>query len=82
MPERDYVIWSIEHTAWWRPHSLGYCAALSEAGRYAKADAERIVERANIVAFHECMIPVDALAGGDVLTILARSHENARRPRS
>src|SRR5438105_12624457 len=57
-----YVIWSIEHTAWWRPGQWGYADTLAGAGRYSRADAETIVARANIRAFHECMIPVAALA--------------------
>lgn len=69
----EYVIWSIEHRAWWRPNSVGYCDTLSEAGRYAQGEAERIVARANLVRFHECMIPIDAVAGGDVLHLLARN---------
>jgi len=68
----EYVIWSIEHRAWWRPHGWGYCDTLCEAGRYTKGEAAEIIARANIVNFNECMIPVEALAGGDVLRILAR----------
>ena len=28
----DYVVWSNEHGAWWRPHRLGYTPHLLEAG--------------------------------------------------
>lgn len=56
----EYVIWSIEHQAWWRPYSWGYCDTLGDAGRYTRLEAERIVGRANLVAVHECMIPVTA----------------------
>jgi hypothetical protein len=62
--EMEYVIWSIEHTAWWRPLWIGYTTVLKEAGRYSKQEAARIVANANIYKFHECMIPVEALEGG------------------
>ena len=55
-----FVIWSIEHTAWWRPGEMGYTHALREAGRYTRKDAERIVRKANIVKVNECMIPAPA----------------------
>ena len=40
---RDYVIWSFEHRAWWRPNSQGYTPHLDEAGRYTKDEAGDIV---------------------------------------
>jgi len=63
----QYVIWSIEHTAWWAPRAMGYAPTLAGAGVYSRGEAETIVARANIRAFHECMIPVDAVRGGNVL---------------
>ena len=56
-----FVIWSIEHGAWWRPGRWGYCETLRGAGRFSRREAKQIIEGANIVAFHECMIPVAAL---------------------
>lgn len=29
-----WLIWSNEHTGWWRPNSSGYTASMKEAGRY------------------------------------------------
>jgi hypothetical protein len=55
-----FVIWSLEHNAWWRPGEMGYCYELREAGRYPRDIAERIVRRANIVKVNECMIPAPA----------------------
>lgn len=64
--DRDqFVIWSIEHHAWWRPWAMGYCETLAEAGRYSRQEAAQIVERANTVEFHECMIPLSAFGEGD-----------------
>jgi hypothetical protein len=47
MSERSYIIWSNEHARWWRPHSQGYTALISNAGRYTKAQATEICENAN-----------------------------------
>lgn len=57
----EYLIWSIEHGAWWRPEHFGYTLRLYEAGRYSREEAERIVTKANIVNFHECLIPIEAV---------------------
>lgn len=56
-----FLIWSMEHDAWWAPGEIGYAPVIGGAGRYSRADAERIVRRANIVRCHECMIPESAI---------------------
>lgn len=38
------LIWSNEHSAWWRPNSQGYAINLACAGLYERAEAEEIVE--------------------------------------
>lgn len=55
----EFLIWSVEHNSWWRPKEMGYTRELSDAGRYGEGRAREIVEDANIVACHECMIPVE-----------------------
>jgi len=75
MPDA-YVIWSIEHQAWWRPGRRGYAETLEHAGHYTADEARAIVADANIVTnttddpdivvtLEECLIPVDAF--GDIL---------------
>jgi hypothetical protein len=66
--EKAFLIWSIEHDAWWAPHRIGYTRELAEAGHYSEQEAREIVSRANIVAFHECAIPVACLEGAEPLT--------------
>jgi hypothetical protein len=41
VPSEPWVVWSIEHDAWWRPGERGYTRELLLAGIYTKADAER-----------------------------------------
>lgn len=53
-----YVIWSIEHSAWWRVNWCGYTRDLSEAGRYSEAAADEVLARANVVEVNECKIPI------------------------
>lgn len=52
-----WLVWSEEHGMWWRAGHCGYTRSIREAGRYAKAEADEIVRRANIVDFNEIAIP-------------------------
>lgn len=71
MTDERFVIWSIEHSAWWRPNWLGYCETLTEAGVYSKEEADEILARANVVAVEECAIPITALEGTGMLALRA-----------
>ncbi len=42
----NFLIWSNEHEAWWRPNSAGYTTFLERAGRYTKDEALRICRSA------------------------------------
>ena len=65
MSEREYVIWSFEHDAWWGPGRMGYTSELAEAGRYTKAQADQIVAHANVVSINEVAISLsEAQTGG------------------
>jgi hypothetical protein len=43
----EYLIWSNEHLAWWKPAELGYTTITHNAGRYSKEEADAICARAN-----------------------------------
>lgn len=43
----EYVIWSFEHKAWWRPDRCGYTEFLDEAARYTEGEAIALVDAAN-----------------------------------
>jgi hypothetical protein len=38
----EYLIWSNEHRAWWRPNNAGYTTHVDAAGRYTAAQAINI----------------------------------------
>lgn len=56
-----YLIWSVEHNAWWKQSKYGYSNDLSEAGLFSKEEASDIVEEANVRSHEEVMIPQTAL---------------------
>jgi hypothetical protein len=58
-----YLIWSIEHNAWWRGNWEGYTTKLGEAGIYSEADSQKVLTRANYPPprVHECRIPVESV---------------------
>lgn len=56
-----FLIWSIEHTAWWCAGRMGYTLELPLAGRYDEREAREIVTRANIVKANECLVPLEAV---------------------
>ena len=68
--EQQYLIWSVEHCAWWRSRQTGYTTSRMQAGRYTLEEARRICLDANLfvegegfithdfVKPNECMVPV------------------------
>lgn len=47
MSERNWVVWSFEHDAWWAANGCGYVQALLLAGLYTEAEAKEIERGAN-----------------------------------
>lgn len=43
----EFLIWSEEHGAWWRPARAGYTQSMAKAGRYSRREADAIVLNAN-----------------------------------
>jgi hypothetical protein len=37
-----YLIYSVEHSAWWGPDRCGYVRSIAKAGRYSQAEALRL----------------------------------------
>jgi len=58
-----YVIWSIEHEAWWKPGRMGYTPTLADAGIYRREEAIAIVLSANLASFNEALIPLRCVQG-------------------
>lgn len=60
---RLYVIWSLEHSAWWRDNWCGYTRELALAGVYDEDDSQKILDRANYPPgrFNECRIPIETV---------------------
>ena len=46
--DTEWIIWSIEHDAWWAPNHNGYVKKRKQAGRYSYFEACQIVRGANI----------------------------------
>lgn len=55
-----WLIWSMEHRAWWAPERNGYTRYRAKAGRYSFDEAKEIVQGGNMGAApdfpHEAMI--------------------------
>jgi hypothetical protein len=59
-----WLVWSLEHAAWWKPASLGYTSDIKEAGRYFFEEAVLICQNGNFTSVDELMVPVSALPRG------------------
>lgn len=45
--EKKWLIWSVEHSAWWAPDCKGYVNDRNKAGKYSFGQAFEICEGAN-----------------------------------
>lgn len=59
MEKRAWLIWSVEHGAWWAAEHKGYVIDRKSAGRYTYAEALRIVSNANL--HHDADVPNEAM---------------------
>lgn len=48
-----FLIWSIEHEAFWNPGGFGYTRNINKAGRYIEEEAKEICSSANRGGFTE-----------------------------
>lgn len=46
MDDDIYLIWSHEHTGWWRPDRMGYTKNFGQAGQYTREQAIEVCRRA------------------------------------
>ena len=53
----EYLIWSFEHNAWWKPNERGYTTNIAAAGVYSLDRASEICQNANTVSIDEAMVP-------------------------
>lgn len=61
MHETKWYIWSIEHSAWWKPNNMGYTTNKDEAGLYSFRSACIIINDANAFGeVKEAIIPDDS----------------------
>lgn len=80
MGEGLYLIWSMEHGAWWAPGRMGYSETVVGAGRYTRDEARAIVEDANVFSTqcHEAMIPCSAVMMPEDFRLLDTLAHNPR----
>lgn len=65
-----YLVWSNEHTAWWKPGSWGYARGLRAAGHFSRQEAIDICRNALPTAMHIGMISEVAVRIDDIATVL------------
>lgn len=79
----DFLIWSNEHAAWWRPFSeRGYTTHLAEAGRWTREDAERIVAQCTVDGqiWADRTDPVSGRAYREYSEVVVRAPDAGGRP--
>ncbi len=56
-----WLVWSIQHGAWWRSGNQGYTGDIRFAGRYDYDEAFRIVEEANKFRLEKGLSPDETM---------------------
>jgi hypothetical protein len=60
----DYLIWSHEHDAWWRPARRDYTDDVAFAGRYAEAEARSILAKSSY-GWRKGQLPKEVIVPAD-----------------
>jgi hypothetical protein len=84
LPDTDccYLLWSVEHSRWWRSDDAGYTTSVEDAGHFTGEQA-----RLRVLASYRCgdpggvdvMVPVLAHETGDHHALTAQAAEAALR---
>lgn len=53
IPKREWLVWSNEHRAWWRPERCGYTSDVGGAGLYTEEEADECCESRSKIAGEE-----------------------------
>lgn len=69
----NYLIYSFEHDAWWRPDRRGYTRNIDEAGRYSATEAGAIMQDATLG--HEAAVP--ELLAVDIINVERARHRES-----
>lgn len=64
-----YLIWSEEHSAWWRKNCCGYTQTIRHAGRYSEHRAQEIVNNANGDGRTFCEVALAVPEGFDTMLL-------------
>lgn len=67
----EYLIWSNEHHAWWRPEKAGYTFFIEVAGRYSRTEAMSICADARI-GWTRGPLPEIPLLAADIEEMVAK----------
>lgn len=59
-----YLIWAMDHDAWWAPNAAGYTQDITKAGRYTAKEVAEIVARD--IEHEQIVVHDDATAGASV----------------
>lgn len=62
MRDDSFLIWSNEHRAWWAVGENGYTRKIEDAGRYPRARAIQIAQRATLGWRNRAIEPPPELA--------------------
>lgn len=78
--DQQWMIWSNEHGAWWRPFSAGYTLKIADAGLYSYDEAKSICFPPSFRGIKRWPPPEIMVAEyGDELIALTKEHFGEQR---